>query len=224
MSRITASARGSASIGSSLRRTVDSPSRWHRRSTSPNRSGCRAARISSALLPGCVVRTRLNARMTASSSPFDVLPATSTSRFGDMRKKRSTRSRPRPGRRRRIERVELQAAGHGDARRVGAELDQPARRLLALHAEAIDVAEHAPDERTDDAIARERARRDAAVDQRRLDAAAPALAQQVRPDLGFDHHEEPRLHQIQRAPHGERPVEREIEHGVDVRHAARASC
>ena len=41
------------------------------------------------------LRTRLNARMTNSSSPRSVLPATSTGRFGDIRKKRSTRSRPR---------------------------------------------------------------------------------------------------------------------------------
>ena len=93
----TASARGSASIGSSLRRTVDSPSCRQSRSTSSNRSGWRAAMISSALPPAAVVRTRLNARITGSSSPFDVLPATSTRRPGEMRKNRSTRSRPRPG-------------------------------------------------------------------------------------------------------------------------------
>ena len=43
-----------------------------------------------------------------------------------------------------IECVELEAAGHGDTTRIGAELAQPARRLLALHAEAIDVAEDSP--------------------------------------------------------------------------------
>ena len=121
----------------------------------------------------------------------------------------------------RIERVELEAAGHGDAARVGAELAEAARRLFTLHAEAIDVAEHPPHERTDDAVARKRSRRDAAVDERGAHVAAPALAQQVRPDLGLDHHEEPRLHEIQRPPHGECPVEREIEHGVGVGDAAR---
>ena len=48
--------------------------------------------------------------------------------------------------RRRLERLELQAAGHGDARRIGADVDDAPRRLVALHAEAIDVGEHAPEE------------------------------------------------------------------------------
>ena len=50
---------------------------------------------------------------------------------------------------RHLERIELQAAGDGDLRLVGAELDDPPRRLVALHAEAIDVGEHAPEERPD---------------------------------------------------------------------------
>ena len=64
------------------------------RSTSPNRSGWRGARISSAL--GIVALMRAKARSTAASSPRIVLPATITVRFGDRRKKRSTRSRGLP--------------------------------------------------------------------------------------------------------------------------------
>ena len=43
--------------------------------------------------------------------------------------------------------VELQAAGDGDTVARGAELDQPAGGFLALHAEAVDKREHAPEER-----------------------------------------------------------------------------
>ena len=56
--------------------------------------------------------------------------------------------------------------------RIGAHLDDPPRRLLALHAEAIDVREHAAEERPREPVARIRARRNAAVDQHRLDAGA----------------------------------------------------
>ena len=45
-------------------------------------------------------------------------------------------------------------------------------------------------------------------------------AQQVRPDLGLHHDEEPRPDDPQRAPDDERPVEREIEDAVDVLQAA----
>ena len=118
------------------------------------------------------------------------------------------------GRRRQLERVELQAAGHGHARRVRAEILQPMRRLLALHAEAIDVGQHAAEERADQLVARVRPRRNPAVDDGRLHAALAARAEQVRPDLGLHHDEETRLHQIQRAPDGEHPVERKVEHAV----------
>ena len=118
------------------------------------------------------------------------------------------------GRRRRLERIELQAARHGDVRRIRAEVDQPPDRLLALHAEAIDIGQHAPEERADQAVAGVRPRRDASVDDGGLHAAAAALAEQVRPDLGLHHDEEPRLHQGQRAPHDERPVERKVEDRV----------
>ena len=54
----------------------------------------------------------------------------------------------------------------------------------------------------------------------RLHAALAAEAEQVRPDLGLHHDEEPRPHQIERAPDDEGPVEREIEHAVHVLHTA----
>ena len=76
--------------------------------------------------------------MTASSSPFEVLPATSTSRPGEIRKKRRTRSRPRPGASR-DQCVEFEAAGHGDTthrRRAG-----PAGAPSSLCTQKIDVAE-----------------------------------------------------------------------------------
>ena len=115
-----------------------------------------------------------------------------------------------------VERVELQPAGDDDAVAIGAHLDDAARRLLALHAEAIDVGEHAAEERPRQPVARIRPRRDPAVDERRLDAVAAAGAQQVRPDLGFHHDEQPRLHQPQRPVDDEAEVERKVEHLVDV--------
>ena len=123
-------------------------------------------------------------------------------------------------RRRRFQRIELQAAGHRDACGIGAELDEPARRFFPLHAEAIDVREHAPDERPNHPVARKRSIRDPAVDDRRLDPPAATFAQQVRRDLGFDHHEQTRLDDVERAPRGEGPIEREVEHRIHIRHAA----
>ena len=160
--------------------------------------GARAI-TSSALLPP--VAQPVERAITASSSPLSVLPATSTGRFGDMRKKRSTRSRPRPG-------VGTTSSASNfrlpvTVMRAGSapSCDQPPRRFVALHAEPIDVGQHAPEERPDQPVARERSVRDAAVHEHRLDAAAAALAQQVRPDLGLDHHEQPRLDEVQRAAH-----------------------
>ena len=51
----------------------------------------------------------------------------------------------------------------------------------------LDAGEHAPEERANEAVARERPRRDASVHDERLHARAAALAQQVRPDLAFHH-------------------------------------
>src|SRR5262249_28066745 len=127
---------------------------------------------------------------------------------------------PVPARRRKLERVELQAAGDADARGVGAELDDPARRLLGLHAEPIHVGEDAAEKVPYHPVAWIRPRRDAAVAHDRFDALLSALAQQVRPDLGLHHDEHARPDEAQRAADDEGPVEREIEDRVDVREAA----
>ena len=124
------------------------------------------------------------------------------------------------GRRRQLERIELEAAGHRHAARIGAEIDQAARRFLALHAEAIDVGEHALEKGADQPVARIRARRDPSVDHHRLHGAPAAHAQQVRPDFGLHHDEDARVHQVERAADDEREVEREIKHRVDVLHVA----
>src|SRR5262245_57042568 len=55
---------------------------------------------------------------------------------------------------RRIERIEFQAAGHGDTSRVGAKPREAARHLLALHAELVDIGEDPLDEGKDDSIMR----------------------------------------------------------------------
>jgi len=115
-----------------------------------------------------------------------------------------------------IQRIELQAAGDDDPGRIGPERDDPPGRLLALHAEAVDVVEDAAEEAADQRVAGERALRDAAVDEHRGHAALAALAQQHRPDLGLHHHEQPRPDDVQGAADREAPVERKIEHAVDV--------
>jgi hypothetical protein len=125
---------------------------------------------------------------------------------------------PALGNRRALQRVELEAAGNDDLRGVHAKGGEPPRRLFALHAEAADVGEHAPEPRHQP-VASERPRRDAPVDHHRGHAPLAALAQQVRPDLGFDHQEQPRAHHAQRAPHREHPVEGEVEGAVHVGHA-----
>ena len=65
-----------------------------------------------------------------------------------------------------LERIELEAAGDADARLVRAEIDDALRRLFALHAEAIDVGEHAAEQRPHELIPRVRSRRNAPVDHR----------------------------------------------------------
>ena len=115
-----------------------------------------------------------------------------------------------------IQRVELQAAGHDHLVGIRAHLDDPARRLLPLHAEAIDVREHAAEERLRQAVARIRSRRDPPVDQHRADARAVAGPQEVGPDLGLHHDEQPRLHEPQRPVDDEAEIERKVEHLVDV--------
>ena len=101
---------------------------------------------SSALAPPGVARSRLKARITGSSSPFSVLPAMSTGRSGDTRKKRSTRSRAASRQRARSSasnfRLPVIVIRAGSA----PSADQAARRLFPLHAEAIDVGQHAAEE------------------------------------------------------------------------------
>ena len=74
---------------------------------------------------------------------------------------------------------------------------------------AIDVVQDPRIEAAHELVARIRSRREPAVDDRRLDPAPPALAQQVRPDLGLHHHEEPRPDEIERAADEDAEVERE---------------
>ena len=54
-----------------------------------------------------------------------------------------------------LERVELQRAGDRHALARGAEVDDAARRLVALHAEPIDVLQDAAEERADEPVARD---------------------------------------------------------------------
>ena len=120
---------------------------------------------------------------------------------------------------RQFQRVELQTACDRHVRGIRAELDETARRFLALDAEAIDIGQHPAEERADHPVAPVGARRDAPVDHHGLHPAPAAFVQQVRPDLGLHHDEQTGPHQVQRAAHDERPVERKVEDRVDVREA-----
>src|SRR4029450_6501901 len=106
-----------------------------------------------------------------SSSPLSVLAAITTGRSEAMRKYRSTRFWPRstgiiPG----ISSdsnfsdpvTKTRSRCAPDAPAVRAEVDDASGRFLALHAEPIDVAEHAAEEGLGQAIPRIRARRDPA--------------------------------------------------------------
>ena len=150
---------------------------------------------------GTRARMRWNASNTASSSPFmrargdDHGPVAAHPEIAEHAVAAAVGGGRDAGH---VQRVELQAAGHDHLVGIGADLDDPARRLLALHAEAVDVRQHAAEERPRQAVARIRSRRDPAVDEHRADARAVTGPQQVRPDLGLHHDEQPRLHQPQR--------------------------
>ena len=118
---------------------------------------------------------RRNARSTGSSSPRIVLPATITRRsWATPEEAQHAIARRGPaasvggGQR---GRVELQAAGDGHPRRLGADLHDATRRLVALHAEAIDVGEHAAEAAGESGDSAERPRRDASVHDERFHVA-----------------------------------------------------
>ena len=115
-----------------------------------------------------------------------------------------------------LERIELERAGDRHARAIGADLDDAAGRFLALHAEAIDVGEHAPEERAGQPVAGKGTGRDAAVDEHGLHPGLVTHAQEVRPDLGLHDDEQARLHQPERPLHDRTEIEREVEHLVHV--------
>ena len=121
-------------------------------------------------------------------------------------------------RRRPLQRVELQTAGDDDPRRHGADVDDAAGRFFALHAEAVDVGEHTAEEAARQPVARIRARRDAAVDDDGGDAAGTAFTQEIRPDLGLHHDEEPRPQPVEQPAHDRPEIDREVEDGVGLRH------
>src|SRR5262249_60012465 len=100
------------------------------------------------------------------------------------------------------------------------EINEPTHCFLALDAEPIDVAKHTPDEGTNKPIAWIGPVGNAPVDQNRPDVASPTLAQKVRPDLRFDHDEQPRLHHVEGPSPRERPIKWEVKHGIDVRNAS----
>ena len=182
------------------------------RSTSPKRSGWRGARISSA--PGVVALMRANAPQHRR------LLAAHRAAGDDHRAVRRHAEEPQHAlarlavrrRRRQLERIELQAAGDRDARRIGAEIDQPPRRLLALHAEAIDVGEHAAEERPDQPVARIRPRRDAAVDHRPSSRRARRHSRSRFGQISVSIMMKSRgFTRLERAADDERPVERKVE-------------
>ena len=117
-----------------------------------------------------------------------------------------------------VRRVELEAAGDGQPVRRQAERDKAPAPELVLRADTVDAAQRAPHEPADQPVAAVRAVGDAAVHDHRPDAAAAAGAQQVRPDLRVDQHEQLRRDAIERAGYAGWEIQRRIESGVDSRH------
>ena len=172
--------------------------------------------------PGVVVLIRANARSTAASSPCTVLPATITTRPGATRKNRSTLSRGLACETRSASRSESNFRLPVTVTRDGSAPRSISRRAdssLCMQKRSTSASTRRKNGRIQP-VARIGARRNPPVDDDGLDAAVAADPQQVRPDLGLHHHEQPRLHDVQRAADDERPVEREIEDGVDVLQAA----
>src|SRR6185295_4338236 len=97
---------------------------------------------------------------------------------------------------------------------LGADGHDAPRRLFTLHAQAIQVRKHTPEQRPDEPIARIRSVRDTSVDDDGLDAGPAALAEQVRPDLPFDEDDQCRPYDGEHTTHDEREIEREVEHAV----------
>ena len=118
--------------------------------------------------------------------------------------------------RRRGRRIELQAAAHRHAVRVGADVDEPAAPVVGLRADAVDVRQHAPHEAAHAAVASVRPIGDPTVRDQRGDAAPPAGTQQRRPQFGVDQHEQRRGYPIERARHGPRKIERRVDHRIHL--------
>ena len=116
-----------------------------------------------------------------------------------------------------VRRVELEAAGDGQPVRRQAEREKPAAPEIVLRADPVDAAQRAPHEPADQPVAAVRAVGDAAVHDHRPDTAAAAGAQQVRPHLRVDQHQQLRRNAIERARHARREIQRRIESGVDGR-------
>src|SRR5262249_24522470 len=119
-------------------------------------------------------------------------------------------------RRRNLQRIEFETAGHGHTPGIAAEFDETASGLLTLHAEPVDVRQHPAEEGANRAISRIRPRGDPTVDHDGLYPLLAANPQEVRPDLGLHHHEQARLDDVERASDDEREIEGEIEDAVDV--------
>ena len=87
---------------------------------------------------------------------------------------------------------------------------------LALHQEEIDLGEHAGEEAARLPVARERARRDAAVHERDARAAPTRLVDEVGPQLRLDEDEQRRVQDVESPAHRVREVEGRVEQPVDA--------
>ena len=117
---------------------------------------------------------------------------------------------------RRPDGIELQAAGDHDAGGVRPDRNEPPPPFLRLRADAAHVGQHPPHAAAGETVAPERAVGQAAVDQEGDHSAPPAGAEQIRPDLGIDHHEQLRRDPVQGAVDERRKIERRVTDGVDV--------
>ncbi|GEM_PF-4161719 len=106
--------------------------------------------------------------------------------------------------------VEFQVAQRLHLLRRGPQLQEALGVVGRLRGHAGHGAQRAPDQRPQQAIAAQRARRQAGIEDVHRNAAVTAAEQQVRPQLGFQDQRQAGFEVAQKAPHAARHVVRQV--------------
>ena len=111
-----------------------------------------------------------------------------------------------------IAEIELDVAHHVGVRRTRADGLETLGVLRALRRDENAVRQRLAEQADEPPITRHRARRDARAREHQRHAEPAAAVIQVRPDLRFEDHGEPRLHAPEEAPHRSRQVDGHVTH------------